>query len=292
MPKFTVLHSFPDGPQDGTIPAGLKFGPDGNLYGVTGLGGSTLCNGSGCGTVFKLTPTAQGRWKETILHRFSGPDGFEPFAPIIFDPAGNIYGVTDVGGTGCGTTGCGTVFKMSPNTSGGYTATTLHRFASGSDGSYPVAVVLDATGNLFGVTLEGGNGNSQCSGGCGIAFELTPGTGGTWTYTNLHTFTYSGDGSLPSALTIDSAGNLFGAATFGEPGAEGSIYEISPVSGGGWNFNTLYLFSDPTTGGAPTAMILGADGNLYGTTETGGALGQGSGDGVVFEVVTSASSRN
>ena len=109
--------------------AGLIFDAAGNLYGTTYYGGI-----HGAGTVFELSPTAGGGWTEKVLHSFgSGTDGQCPYAGLIFDAAGNLYGTTDGGGIHGG----GTVFELTPTGGGGWTEKVLHSFGNGTDGDYP-----------------------------------------------------------------------------------------------------------------------------------------------------------
>ena len=117
---------------DGGQPeAGLIFDAAGNLYGTTYLGGgSGSCGGVDCGSVFKLASNPDGSWTETTLHSFTGgTDGGRPFAGLVFDAAGNLYGTTQTGGDSgfCGGDGCGVVFKLAP-TSSGWSETVLHSF--------------------------------------------------------------------------------------------------------------------------------------------------------------------
>jgi uncharacterized repeat protein (TIGR03803 family) len=173
-----ILHSFyRDGSDDGSGPGGLIFDGDGNLYGVTSLGGSGTCvvegEISGCGVVFKLTPAGE----ETILYNFqnNGKDGQYPTGGLIFNPAGSLYGTTQYGGTGAcqleGFVGCGTVFELTPE----WTETVIWSFNS-KDGFGPQSpLVLDAAGDLYGATGLGGTSGTACGGdGCGTAFEITP----------------------------------------------------------------------------------------------------------------------
>jgi len=129
------------------------------------------------GAVFKLAPSKGGKWKETVLHSFKGgSDGDLPGYSIpVFDRAGNLYGTTRAGGSSaCNGYGCGTVFKLRPGKGGLWKKTTLHRFAGGSNGVGPVSgVIVDAAGNLYGTTVDGGN--AGCGNfGCGVVFEITP----------------------------------------------------------------------------------------------------------------------
>jgi hypothetical protein len=128
-----VLHSFSD--KSGALPdSSVIFDVVGNLYSTTAYGGSGSCNG-GCGTVFELTPKATGRWTETVLHRFtsSAKDGHYPYAGLVFDASGNLYGTPAFGGGGSCPDGCGSVFELTPKAGGGWTEKLLHSF-SGKDG--------------------------------------------------------------------------------------------------------------------------------------------------------------
>ncbi|MFZ0319285.1 MAG: choice-of-anchor tandem repeat GloVer-containing protein [Candidatus Sulfotelmatobacter sp.] len=277
----------------GTRPfGGLIFDSEGNLYGTTESGG-TVKNGcaSGCGTVFKLSP-APGAWTETILYNFAGgsSDGSEPSAGVIFDQAGNLYGTTSFGGIKaieCGG-GCGTVFKLTPNAGGAWTESLLYEFtgAQGDGGTPDAGVIFDQAGNLYGTTSLGGNHGYVCgTNGCGIVYELSPHSG-NWSQTVLYTFQGT-EGAFPVAgLIFDPAGNLFGTTEGGLFGLWGSVFELSPASGGSWSYSTVYYY--PTVGGGdgyfPEAgLTLGQSGILYGTTAGGGAEN----GGTVFQLTPS-----
>lgn len=159
----TVLYNFGSSGQDGIVPfAGVVLGAAGHVYGTTYAGGAY-----GHGTVFELTPTTVGEWTETILHNFdfNGSDGTEPYAGIVFDQYGNIYGTTLSGGYYLE----GTLYELAPATGGQWKETLLHHFnANGTDGFMPYATpILDFAGNLYGTTSFGGEF------GGGIAFEIT-----------------------------------------------------------------------------------------------------------------------
>ena len=159
--RETIIDDF-KAKEDGTTPeAGLIWDAAGNLYGTTVYGGLITKGCDGCGTVFKLRPTASG-WKEHVLYRFKwvpgGHDGQAPYASVVFDLAGNLYGTTAGGGSDstCGG-GCGTVFKMTPSKNGRWTESVIHSFKSGKGGNASFArVVLDKDGNLYGTTQRGG----------------------------------------------------------------------------------------------------------------------------------------
>lgn len=162
----TILYSFtgpPSGGSDGANPeAGLVFDAAGNLYGTTQFGGPT-----GTGTVFKLTPSVDGTWNESLLYAFNGADGAHPACVPSFDRAGNLYGTTDMGGA----YDYGTVFKLTPSFAGQWTETVLHAFSGGADGGYPSAgVILDDSNRLYGTTQEGGPYGMYG----GVVFQITP----------------------------------------------------------------------------------------------------------------------
>jgi uncharacterized repeat protein (TIGR03803 family) len=266
----SVLYSFAGG-SDGATPRGLIAGPNGSLYGTTwGGGGSSACDG-GCGTVFQLTPSQNG-WVETVLYSFQGvPDGEGP-SQLIADGFGNLYGTTAAGGNSgyCFNGSCGTVFELSP-TAVGWKETVLYRFGNGADGGGPNSgLAIDSEGNLYGTTLSGGQ--TACYAGCGVVFELSPTSSGSWNETVLYTFILNRIGVFSNAgVTLDARGNLYGTASGGGVYNYGSVFELSPTSGG-WNTSALHEFSDGEDGGAPeTAPVLDAAGNLFGTSADGGA---------------------
>jgi uncharacterized repeat protein (TIGR03803 family) len=131
--------------------------------------------------VFTVSSAQAGNQK--VLYTFTGGvDGSQPYqAGVIFDPAGNLYGVTQYGGA----YGKGTVFQLTPSTGGAWTETVLHSFTAGTDGQQPQGgLVIDGAGNLFGTTSGGGDRNAEC----GTVFELSP-TDSGWTFAVLHSFT-------------------------------------------------------------------------------------------------------
>lgn len=268
-----LLYSFAGTP-DGVNPEALLVGDAaGNLYGTTLYGGTS----SGYGTVFKVD--AEG--KETILYRFAGPpDGAFPYASVIRDAAGNLYGVADDGGEFC----CGTVYMI--DTTG--EETILYSFSGGPDGSGPSSVLIaDSEGNLYGTTVGGGNG--ECGGsGCGVVFELSPQSDGSWTETTLYTFcslSNCADGEEPIAgpLVRDAAGNLYGTTYFGGTDDDGVVFELSPTG----KEMVLHNFTGGKDGAFPWAgLTKDSAGNLYGVAEEGGDTNcyAPHGCGVVFKL--------
>lgn len=303
----TVLYSFKGG-NDGSAPNGpLIFGPSGALYGTTALGGSSGCP-FGCGTVYKLTPPpgAGAPWIETVLSRFrGGSDGQFPFAGLVFDRSGALYGTTNTGGilSACGGSGCGTVFKLTPPVGRGtdWTRTILYSFrggyVNGPDGAFPQQpLTLDRSGALYGTTSSGG------PSGVGTVFRLTPQPrGGTpWVETVLHSFGASADdGNYPSgSLAFGADGALYGTTEFGgtptciEPRfceSFGTVYRLEPSQRGQtqWIETVLYSFTGGSGGAGPLAGVVSdRSGTLYGTTNSGGisSAGCNSGCGTVYKL--------
>jgi uncharacterized repeat protein (TIGR03803 family) len=290
--KEKVIYSFAGG-ADGANPlSALALDSAGNLYGTTSQGGS-----KGRGTVFELKRTSDG-WKEEVLYSFTGgSDGGNPEAGVIFDPAGNLYGTTGLGGTGCQSTGCGTVFELKHNKDG-WKEEVLYDFTGGNDGDFPTAdLILDSAGNLYGTTSSGGKGDrGQCnSEGCGAVFELTPHENGSWEERTLHTFRGAPDGGIPvHGVIFDSAGNAYGVTETGGSGLCGGkyyffqgcgiVYKLTPNSGGNWTEAAIYSFHRGAGGGfyPSGGLLLDTSGHLLGTTWNGG-----NGLGTVFDLSNS-----
>jgi uncharacterized repeat protein (TIGR03803 family) len=262
----TVLHSF-GGPGDGLAPTnGLIMDKAGNLYGVTqGI------------TVFQLSPSSDG-WKESIIYADSSSNGN---GGLAMDAAGNIFGAA-----------YHYVFELSPNGKGGWNSAVLHTFAGGAkDGLAPCDTpVVDGAGNVYGTTFQGGTYN------LGTVYKLSPGSKkGTWHERILHSFKGANllnrfDGSNPFAgLVLDAAGNLYGTTVNGGHSdicsggsCSGAAFElIAPVGTGPYKEKILRVFGTGKDGAHPYArLIFDGAGNLYGTTPSGGAWG----DGTVFKI--------
>lgn len=271
--KETILHSFENNEVDGTYPyGGLILDSSGNLYGTTAGGGVDFN-----GTVFELTPGKTGDWTETVLHNFDFSDGISPYAGLIFDASGNLYGATYAGGT----YGYGTVFELTPQGSGEWNETTIFNFnGQNATGDAPYAtLIFDSTGNLYGTTVLGGTYDS------GMVFELTPQSSGEWTETIVHSFEPSNwDGGNPyGGLIMDAAGTLYGTTNQGGRFNYGTVFKLTPKAGGGWSEKLLHGFNDNGRDGYNPYCTLLSDhaGNLYGVTYQGGAHN----DGAVFEIL-------
>jgi len=258
-----VLHSFNSTNGDGTNPyASLILDADGNLYGTSCYGGAYQN-----GTVFELTPSSSGSWTETVLHSFTGKDGGCSFAPLIFDAAGDLYGTTYQGGA----YGWGTVFELIRSAGGTWTEKVLHNFNNNARGYYlQNGLISDASGNLYG-TAHGGS--------SGIVFELIRGATGGWSEKVLHTF-HGPDGCDPEALIFDAAGNLYGTTYTGGEYDDGTVFELSSNTAGGWTEKVLHSFNGSDGDYCYAGVVFDTAGNLYGTMVEGGTYNHGT----VFEL--------
>jgi len=276
------------------------------------------------GTVSAQTQT----YTESVLCSFGGVqelrgqancDGAFPNG-IILGSDGDFYGTTEAGGRGnlsnCNApyyTGvCGTVFKITPSGA----LTTLYSFCTQggvncTDGFVPIGNLVEGSdGNFYGTTSAGGSGtpancvvsipNSIYAGGCGTIFKITP----SGVFTTLYSFCTQGGASCsdgfdpPAGLVEGSDGNFYGTTSYGGANAEGTVFKVTPSG----SFTTLYSFCDQSSGSTAvptncadgaipmTGLLLGSDGNFYGSTEAGGALGVGGGRfGTIFKMTPSGS---
>lgn len=285
---------------DGIYPeTPLAVSSKGYLYGTTEFGGSM-----NMGSIFELKPSPTGSWAESVIYNFSAGHAvtgtISPTAQpssLIVDSTGNLYGEA-VGG---GTKNDGMVYKLSPQSDGGWQLTILYSFLGGVGGASPYGgLVMDGTGNLYGTTQYGAKGTiqGQRPTGYGLVFELSPGANGVWTEKTLYEFGgYPSDGAQSVAnLNFDSAGNLYGTTSQGGNGscaiADGTlvgcgiVFELS-FEGGVWRETILHSFQDGTQDGQnPLAgLVFDKSGNLFGTTVYGGSgSGQSSSAGTVFEL--------
>jgi uncharacterized repeat protein (TIGR03803 family) len=272
---FTTEYSF-NGKGGAGPYAELVQGTTGELYGTTQDGGA-----SGIGSIFKITT---GGTRST-LHSFCSEgtypdctDGQNPYAGLVQGTNGDFYGTTNDGGANGG----GTVFKTSP----GGKLTTLYGFCSQTnclDGESPYAALIQGTnGDFYGTTEAGGNVAESCPHGCGTIFKMSAGG----TLTTLYRFcalTGCADGESPYAGLIEGVnGDFDGTTYFGGAKGGGTVFKVTAAG----KLTTLYSFCSQTNcadGQEPYAgLVQASDGNFYGTTQTGGATG----DGSVFKITS------
>ncbi len=254
-----VLYQFTGSP-DGVGPGygDLVWDPMGNIYGTTSSGGN-----SNLGTVFQMTKSGN-QWTETPVYSFTGPDGSYPFAGVILDHNGNLFGTTLEGGL----YGFGTIFELTYNINSGWTETVLYNFQNLNDGQQPyTGVISDSAGNFYGAASDGGNG------GGGTIFELSP-VGDTWTFTMIYSLTgQRGSSCGPRAfLSMDGSGNLYGTTDCDGANRFGNVFKLTNTQNG-WVYTSLHDFADGTDGADPLSNVtIDTDGTLYGTAASGGNL--------------------
>jgi uncharacterized repeat protein (TIGR03803 family) len=261
----SVVHYFTGG-DDGSGPgSGLTFDQRGNLYGMTPTGGA-----DGFGVVYELQSQANGSWKLHVIHTFTGgSDGSSASAGrLIVDHAGNLYGVTTVGGAN----GDGVVFELARAQAGAWTLLPLYAFKDQPDGALPYSgLIFDKAENLYGTTYYAGAND------VGTVYKLTHANGG-WTETVLYSFKGGTDGSSPiGTLVSDEAGNLYGTTSDGGTGcACGVIFKLAPNANGTWTESVPYRFPGaPKAGFAYNGMVSDSAGNFYGATVHGGPANDG-----------------
>jgi len=258
------------GSEDGWAPSALALGLQGDAFVSASLGGDSGLSG----TVIQLTASSDAPWKETTIDAFPSTDGNTPDAGLVRDPAGNLYGTTMDGGT----YNKGAVFRMTPAGNGKWNEDVLFSFNDPAvNGDGPSALIMDAVGNLYGTTFQGGFPQA------GTAYELLPSGHGAYVEKVLYTFAGGKDGLYPfSPLILDAAGNLYGATEVGGDRNLGTVYELSPGPNGQWTESVIHSFTgEPDDGSMPTAgLVMDSAGNLYGTSTQGGSGSCRRGDGV------------
>ncbi|HZK80083.1 MAG TPA: choice-of-anchor tandem repeat GloVer-containing protein, partial [Humisphaera sp.] len=242
-----------------TLSGGVPEAPvildsNGNLFGTTSSYGP-----SGLGTVFEI---ASGSDAITLTAAFTGSTGHNPYGAVTFDSSGNLFGTTNQGGT----SNNGTVFEVAHGSS---IVTTTARFVRNTSGALPYGgLTIDTSGNLFGTTSVGG------TGGLGTVFEIAH---GTTALIAIGSFS-NGTGTNPQGgVTLDSSGNLFGAAQFGGTNSDGTVFEIAH---GTTVINALASFTNPSAENPIAALAVDSSGDVFGATPSGGV----NNDGSVFEI--------
>jgi uncharacterized repeat protein (TIGR03803 family) len=263
-----VLYPFNDLGSGVQPAAEVAFDSAGNIYGTTEFGGSNSC-AFGCGVVFRMTPSGKS-WKYSAIYVFtSGAEG--PTSGVIFGGNGNLYGANSGGET---------IYELIPSGSG-WTENVLYTFSGGTDGGFPMGLIFDQSGNLYGGACRGG------ANGDGVVFELTP-SGQLWSYSVLYSFSNGGQGQFcpgPNAnLVMDKAGNLYGTTEADGAFGYGSVFKLTP-SNGSWTYTPLHDFTDGADGAYPFSnVVFDSNGNLYGTASAGGTGCAPNGCGVVWEI--------
>jgi uncharacterized repeat protein (TIGR03803 family) len=263
---LTTLHNF-DGADGGSFKY-LVQASGGNFYGTASRGGNvTQCDGYGCGTVFKITPSGTLTPIYNFCSETGCADGAILFDSLVQGTNGEYYGATWGGGPANG----GTVFTITQEG----TLATLYSFCVVnypfcSDGSNPITIVLGGDGNFYGATASGGAYNA------GTVFKITPGG----TLTTIYSFCAlvgCADGSGPrDGMILGSDGNFYGTTYYGGASGEGTVYQITPAG----VLTTLHSF-DGTDGNYPIGLLFQAtNGTFYGTTNFGGS----SDDGTIFSL--------
>ncbi len=266
-----ALVSFND--DDGAFPVGsLIADANGDLFGTTEQGGA-----NGVGTVFEIAKTAGGyAGAPTTLVSFNNTNGALPGGSLIADANGDLFGTTEAGGANDD----GTVFEIA-KTAGGYasTPTTLVSFNGANGASPDGSLIADANGDLFGTTSGGG------ANGIGTVFEiLKTAAGYASTPTTLVSFNGTNGASPDGSLIADANGDLFGTTSGGGANGIGTVFEILKTAAGYASTPTTLVSFNGTNGASPLgSLIADANGNLFGTANSGGA----NRIGTVFEITDS-----
>lgn len=268
----TILYSFAGSPNSGSPGSGdLLFDGNGNIFGNAG-GGQF-----GAGSVFELSPS-NGGWTESIIYPFTGgADGGGPVGNMVFTSDGVLIGATLSGGDPtCIPEGggyCGTIFGVFHSQSG-WEGGADYAFEGFGDGAFPMAGVnIDPSGNIYGTTI-GFPGRTPAT-----VYEMDDSG-----VQAIYTFS---DPPFPypyAAMTMDAAGSLYGTTIGGASGGGGTIFKLTP-SNGGWTYSLLYSFTDGSDGASPYGnVVVDANGNIFGTTASGGGGNCPNGCGVVLEL--------
>jgi uncharacterized repeat protein (TIGR03803 family) len=270
-----VIYTFTGGTDGGGPTSDLVRDAKGNLYGTTVAGGNPACTAvegglTGCGTVFKIDTTGT----ETVLYTFAGgSDGAYPFAGVVMDSSGNLYGTTSTGGL----YGAGQIFKIDTSNN----KTDVHDFEPGvgNDGADPKTDLTFAAGGvLYGTTLQGGDLNAgDCARmGCGAAFELDTND----VVTTIHSFEGPlSDGQSPSGpLARDTAGNFYGTSYSGGIYNAGAVYKMTPSG----TLTILHSFTGGSDGLEPNGRVyVDSAGVVYGNALS---FQPGPDYGVIFKI--------
>lgn len=241
--KYKVLHTFSGAasyPSSGLVADGA-----GNLYGVSN------------GAVYELSPLGSN-WQYTALALIPGGRSSIAAGNLVIDSLGNLYGSTWQGGSA----GCGFIFEVSPLAGGSWTLSTIYNFDCTHGGHAGFTMAMDSAGNLYGGANLGGSFDY------GVVYELSPASGGSWTYTVLHNFTNAEGNGPQVGVLFDSSGNLYGATGT-------RIFKLSPSIDGTWSESDAYAFTAADGSNLLGDLTFDSAGNLYGTNQAGGRYESG-----------------
>jgi uncharacterized repeat protein (TIGR03803 family) len=264
--KAKTLHYFNFNDGAGSM-GGLAMDAQGVLYGATHNGGKY-----DEGVAYMLSPDADGKWTETVLHDFSGSEGAGVQTGLIFDTLGNLYGATE-----------SEVFVLKKNSQGDWTESVAYAFVPSDGWNIYGDLAFDQQGNLYGSNEAGG------MDGGGTVFKLTQDSKGEWSSTILTSFSNTGGraGDAPfSGLALDSNGSVYGTTSAGGLYGQGVLFELVPQDDGNWTLKLIHPFTGGRDGSRPGGVILDNSGDLFGVANFIGFGDSGSGNsfGVVFEV--------
>jgi uncharacterized repeat protein (TIGR03803 family) len=263
--KSKTLHYFNFNDGAGSI-GGLAMDAQGVLYGATHNGGKY-----DEGVAYMLSPGANGKWTETVLHDFSDSEGVGVQTGLTFDTLGNLYGATE-----------SEVFVLKRNSQGDWTESIAYAFGPSDGGNIYGDLVFDQQGNLYGSNMGGG-----VDGG-GTVFKLTQDSKGEWVSTILTSFSntkgWAGYGPY-SGLALYSDGSVYGTTCAGGLYGLGVLFKLVPQDNGKWTLKLIHPFTGGRDGGGPGGVILDNSGNLFGVANVVGlgSCGNGNSLGVVFE---------
>ena len=263
----TIVHGFGD-PGDGAFPqfGNVAFDQTGNIYGTTSSNSA-----DSCGVVWELSPSGSG-WTENVLYQFTdGSDGCNPYSGVIFDSAGNLYGVSPDAGFGAGA-----LFQLMPS-NGGWVEHSLVEF-NGTTGIHPFgSLIKDAAGNFYGTARDNG------PNGGGTVYELSPSDGG-WSFSLVYAFSSC---EPQAGVTLGPDGNLYGVCLQGGANRDGWVFQVPPTCNQTCTPNNLHDFNFSQGSYPEGPVAFDANGNLYGTAYDGGNVGRTCGSvgcGVVWEI--------
>ncbi|MGA2373632.1 MAG: choice-of-anchor tandem repeat GloVer-containing protein [Candidatus Korobacteraceae bacterium] len=264
----TQVYEFTGGLDGGAPLASLTFDAAGNIYSTTSYAQGNQYYGS----VYELSPSNHG-WTITVLHTFTDyAEGGGSEAGVVFDQQGNLWGSTLLGGADdCYDPQlpdpCGILFELTPSGTG-WNYRSAYQFQQSVGGGPTGALIFDQSGNLYGTLfINGASGN-------GGVYQYNPFSGQETTIYSVAGYPDSPYGPQGGVL-MDSAGNLYGVDPYDGPYSWGYVFKLSP-SNGGWTFTDLHDFTGGSDGAAPfCTLAVDENGNIYGTTNLGGAHGQG-----------------